>query len=616
MQSTGSSRKRKNSERDDAFFRCTGLGVADAAVRTIIARLQKEDTKNETTSSYSRCSEVRYAKLKSCLRCETLETEDGTCVDIFTTDLEKYLDILMERNTAFQKCLKDTLGKELQENPQGVSGVVYLDECVPGNILAPDNRRKSYMIYFCYGACAKFRSLHYWWPIGLLRHTEVDKLEGGLPEVFTKVLRSQLEFYTGLILDGTMIPVSKLFFIADEAALKMACGSKGASGMRPCLHCDAFSKEREDMAALVGSYPITAPDFSVFNVIDDSTVHEILQHLQHVKNTESLTSFRTAQTLFGWTLNDQCCFLDPGLSRYLQPSACHYDAMHCYWSNGQVNCEVGLFWTEAVRLAGLQRVQLETFFACPWKKTTSIGGALSPHSLKSLVHNKLLREGQDYRGDAGQCLDILPLLAFFAEHVLASCAELGPHIRSLRALWQVTTHILTAKNNFAAVRGLQNLQSKHLGLFVECYGPDKVRPKHHFASHIEQQTLDSKILLDCFPGERKNGIFKNQLCPKITRLQGFEKSILLRFLEWDLANIESCVGTTTILKQELHEVISDGSKIAKGLVCRWGEIKSGHILLMNHDEALQVVGCIQKNLVSEFHNSVLYMINTFCECDV
>ena len=274
----------------------------------------------------------------------------------------------MTHNAAFQTCLKCALQKDLQQNPEGVSGVVYLDERVPGNILAPDNRRKSYLMYFCYGACAQFRSLHYWWPIGLLRHTEVDRLEGGLPEVFTKMLRSQLDFFTGLVLDGTMIPVSKLFFIAEEAALKMACGSKGASGLRPCLHCDAFSKDREDMAAMVGSYPITTADFSVFNAIDDNTVFEILQHLQHVKNTESLTSFRTAQTLFGWTLNDQCCFLDPGLSRYLQPSACHYDAMHCYWSIGQVNCEVGLFWTEAVRLAGVQRGQLEAFLGCPWKQ--------------------------------------------------------------------------------------------------------------------------------------------------------------------------------------------------------------------------------------------------------
>lgn len=234
MQSS-SSRKRKNAERDDAFFKCTGLGVADAAVRTIIARLQKEDTKNETSSSYSRCSEKRYAKLKACLRCENVETEDGSVVELLTTDLEKYLEILMTHNAAFRTCLKRTLEKDLQQNPEGVSGVVYLDECVPGNILAPDNRRKSYLMYFCYGACAQFRSLHYWWPIGLLRHTEVDRLEGGLPEVFTKVLRSQLDFYTGLVLDGTMIPVSKLFFYCRRSCFKDGVRIKGGQWTTPML---------------------------------------------------------------------------------------------------------------------------------------------------------------------------------------------------------------------------------------------------------------------------------------------------------------------------------------------------------------------------------------------
>ena len=158
------------------------------------------------------------------------------------------------------------------------------------------------------------------------------------------------------------------------------------------------------------------------------------------------------------------------ISRYLQPSQCHYDAMHCYWSSGQVNCEVGLFYTEAVRLAGLTRQHLEMFFDSGWRKTCSIGGALSPGSLKGLVNQKLLREGQDYKGGAGQCLDILPLLCFFAIEILHARDELQPHIKSLCALWHVASHILTAKNNVEAVYGLRSLQSKHLQLFVECYG--------------------------------------------------------------------------------------------------------------------------------------------------
>ena len=319
-------------------------------------------------------------------------------------------------------------------------------------------------------------------------------------------------------------------------------------GVRPCLRCDCFSKERQDLAHSLGKASISCSDFALFSIVEDNEVREILVHLQWIRDNKSRKDLEDAQKLLGWTLNDHCCFLDEDISRYLQPSQCHYDAMHCYWRNGQVNFEVGFFYTEAVRLAGLTRQHLEMFFDSGWRKTYSIGGALS-RSLKGLVNQKLLREGQDYKGDAGQCLDSLPLLCFFAIEILSARDELQPHINP-SALCNVASHILTAKNNVEAVHGLQSLQSKHLQLFVECYGTDKARPKHHFAGHIEAQALQSGVLLDCFPGERKNAVFTNVLCPKITRSQGFEKSILLRFLEYDLTNLENFTGNRVALKTD------------------------------------------------------------------
>ena len=95
------------------------------------------------------------------------------------------------------------------------------------------------------------------------------------------------------------------------------------------------------------------------------------------------------------------------------------------------------------------------------------------------------------------------------------------------------------------------------------------RYKHHFAGHIEAQALQSGVLLDCFPGERKTAVFKNVICPKITRLQGFEKSILLRFLEYDLTNLENFTGNRVALKAEMG-ASKGGVKVAKGLVGSFG----------------------------------------------
>lgn len=127
----------------------------------------------------------------------------------------------------------------------------------------------------------------------------------------------------------TIVPITKIFFVADEAALKMACGTKGSSGLRPCLRCDCFSKERESLAHRLGKASISCSDFSQFTIVDDNEVREILAHLQWIRNKKSRKDLDDAQKLLGWTLNDHCCFLDENISRHLQLSQCHYDAMHC-----------------------------------------------------------------------------------------------------------------------------------------------------------------------------------------------------------------------------------------------------------------------------------------------
>ena len=591
------SSKPKKRSADEAFHQCTGLGVPDSSIRKIISKLQKDDA---PPKSYSRSSGQRYAFIKDCIKAEKIETTSGQ-IELYTTDLEKYINMACNQNPLYAKCLNDLLEKELERNPEGVPGVIYLDECVPGNILCPDNKRKSYLVYFAYLPCAKLRSLHFWWPLSLLRHSEVERLSGALPEFFTRMLRKQLLDLGGILIDTTLVPTSKLYFIADEAAIKLACGSKGASGMRPCLHCDAFSKERSEMAESLGHASIACSDFSRFQPVKDEDVKEILAHLAYIRNNQSAKSFKEAMQLLGWTFNEHCCFLDDEVKRLLQPSQCHYDAMHCYWSNGQVCQECGLFFTEAVRLGGITREQLEHYMDLGWKKTTSIGGALSPGSLKQLVSPKILREGVDFKGDAGQCLDLLPLMCFFALQCLNECQALQPYIKSLVALWRVTSHILHAKNNVEEVRGLQRLQSQHLELFIQCYGTSKVRPKHHFAGHIEQQALESGVLLDCFVGERKNKCFKNVLCPMVSKLQGFEKAILQRFLETDLTNLESFTGNQVVLKQLLDTCSEDNTKMAKALSCIWGEVKAGHILLRSAQEAMQVVGCMERRGNKHYH---------------
>lgn len=493
--------------------------------------------------------------------------------------------------------LRRLMEPELRSRPEGVDGIVYIDECVPGNILAPDNKRKSYCIYFTFKRMAQLRSVHVWFPVGILRHSQTDKLPGGVAEFFTRTLRLLLPFLAGLMLGPeTMIVTKTLFLIADEAALKACSAAKGAAGVRPCLHCDAFSSARLDVAQLVGCATIACADFSAFTPLTDRDILDILDHLKHIRDTQTKTALEEGQKLLGWSYNDSVCFLDQDLKQYIQPSRFHYDAMHCYWSNGQVNCELGLFFTAATKVAGLKREQLTMFFfSSQWNRTNS-SGLSSAGNLSDLVSPKLLKLDADYKGSASQCLEVLPLLAFFALEVLQGVENLKPHIRSLCALWEVAAHILNAKQRIDAVHGLQQLQQEHLKLFIECYTRDCVRPKHHLASHIEQQALDAGILLDCFPGERKNNTFKHILAPRISRLDGFEKSILLRWLEFDADKLDNFKADQVTLRAHLDMSASDGMRVAKHVECIEGDILAGSMISLAERSALQVIGCTQKPL--------------------
>ena len=526
---------------------------------------------------------------------ETIETGHGT-VTMSVTNMQKYIDGLQTKQPKYLYFLKRVMAMEQCARPDGVDGIVYIDECVPGSILAPDNLRKSYCIYFAYRNMAMFRSIYVWWPLAVMRHTETDKLRGGACEFFTRALRACLPFFAGLVLDDeTMIVTKTLFLIADEAALKVCSSAKGSSGLRPCLRCDAFSKDNADVAAMLGKYSITHSDFSAFTETSDQEIKEIFQHLETLRTRNTKAALNEAQKLLGWVLNDSVCFLDEELAAYLQPSRFHYDAMHCYWSNGQVNCELGLFFAAATEHGTLTRKQLQDFLSLRWKRTLASGIQIDG-PLAALVSSKLLKAECDYKGSASQCLELLPLVACFAVTEMQRIASMEAHVQSLQALWKVTSHILQAKNSLDDIHGLQALQKDHLMKFCSCYGPTRIRPKHHFASHIEKQALEAGILLDCFPGERKNNTFKNRLAPLIDRLQGFERSILLRWLEHDAEGLTNYACDDINLRAEL-DCSSSKTRIAKHVDCVWGSVQAGSYVLMKDNSAFQVVACSKTQLV-------------------
>lgn len=142
-----------------------------------------------------------------------------------------------------------------------------------------------------------------------------------------------------------------------------------------------------------------------------------------------------------------------------------------------------------------------------------------------------------------------------------------------------------------AVRGLRDVQVQHFLVFRSVYGVGAIRPKHHFSLHLEEQAMQSSILADCFPGGRKNGVFKNTLCVNISRLSGFERAILQRWMELDLNKFDGFVVKPSLNVKKIQSTGPNHLEVAKGMVSMWGPIKNGNIYLLNENKAIQVLGC-------------------------
>ncbi|CAK8986339.1 Uncharacterized protein SCF082_LOCUS508, partial [Durusdinium trenchii] len=300
--------------------------------------------------------------------------------------------------------------------------------------------------------------------------------------------------------------------------------------------------------------------------------------------------------LSGWHLVPESFVMDATCKKFLQPSRVQYDAMHIYFSNGIVGQELGLIFSAAMD-AGLNQEALGNFLALPWAAPQS--KKIAAFQLRELA--KLLKRGSDFKGDASQTLHMLPLMAFFSSEVLSGIEALSLQCASLEKLNLVCLQIQASKQNAKAANGLSDAQRSHFQAFKAAYASEAARPKHHYAFHLEAQVAASACMLDCFTCERKNKKFIS-IAENIVKLQDFEKSVLLRWLE---ADAEQCLRLTEDMPD--HEVLSSPSAllppdvlgehvtISKCMYCPWGTISAGDFFLEGQDAAYKILACMLRD---------------------
>lgn len=544
--------------------------------------------------------------MDGCLQ-EHLHIVEG--VPIYTVDLAKYLQCIFREAPHLETFMEHEL-MQAQIGHCGVCGVLYADEAVPGNVLNPDLARKSWLIHFGFLPLAKFRNDKLWLPLACVRHNVAEKFPGKVAQLISFTLQCALPFFSGHVFGSTLVRVNRIILLADEDALKQACSAKGSSGLKPCIKCaNCLAKSHE----VEGYHTIAESKFASFRQYDNQEVDQIFQHLANLNARAARTKLEEDEKLSGWKHNDYVWTTNAELRSLLRISDIHYDCMHNYWSNGICGFEISLLFHAITQKAGVARSDLVEFLGLGWRKSNEIGGASNKSQLQSLVKDKLLKVrcsksfflfffltfclsftcacmqvSCDYRGDASQTMMLMPLLNFFLTG-LSGVLEVEKEIASVQALCCVCNHILAGKQTPQSIAGLEELQEEHMQRFKQAYDSNIIRPKFHYALHTQKQPEEANCLLDCFSAERKNKTFKAGLAPLIKRLHKFEQSVLLRWLERDIAGFKDTFFDVALVKPRNES----GLDYARSVRHAAGEIKESNVLLFSDGAACYVKGCVQ-----------------------
>ena len=468
--------------------------------RQVLGLLHAEGKRQRTCTS----TKDMYGPAEKCLRAFKLDD-----VEVPYMSLAGLLQAKCDSCAFYRKCLREAAS----QNNNKLRLIVYSDETHGGNVLAAPAARKVVLIYL---AWLEFSILYWetvWMTACVLKSTDAQACCGG----FASVLTGLLECYKQEAQDGMAIQmddacelifVKDIILLSDHEGFRAALGCKGAAGLKPCLKClNVLSNGKAE--SVVGHVDVCERDCSKFEDMSLDMVEEVAARLE----AETVQSKRNdLETLLGWKLStmQRSVLFSPQLKDWFRSMQnIQYDSMHDYWSNGIVAQELGLWYTNLCSFTKKNIEHVRSYVSVGWKPVKNSQNENSGNPCNQF-DGKLWKAGQDFRGDANSCLLVLPLVVAYSEEILRSTIpDMEPMLDSLQALYAVCLCLQKAKIDNTRVGQLLDLQTKHMSKFQVAYTAKAVRPKMHFALHLQEQALRLGKWIDCFVCERKHRAYKN-----------------------------------------------------------------------------------------------------------
>ena len=595
------------------------VGITDSALAKIIGALKAHPSVLEAAGSVDQTRKDLGAHTSQILdqvsQAAELPLTAGGTLHWQIASPSKLLKLFLQSCPAFRDMFMLTAAATIAKH-EPLSMILYHDEFTPGQVLKPDNKRKTTCFYFTFAQFGDFiRSEFAWIPCGALRHTTASLVNGGLSTAVKVVLRSFFfgaeNFATGAVMTladmGNTIVFAKLFcIIADESAIKHTYAVKGASGLLPCLKCKNVVLANHGILENDRSqYFVDISAIEGFDFTTDADLWEKYDKLVALKaGGANNAKLEQMEKVLGVNLVPPGVLGDLALREHIKPiSDTAFDPMHCLFSNGIASQEMHLILEQCEQHLGISFSHMETWCKAGWltQKHADRNAASAVFSARREAASK-----DGFKGIASELLAIFPLVRHFIEAVvrprcpvimrdaLESFASLCQAVAMLNAMKRVSTNI-TRQN----CDKLKATLATHLRLFQRAYGSDCVRPKHHLCQHLADQIFAHKLVIDCWPCERKHRSLK-RLAGTIDNTRGFERSLLGRAIAEQVFHTPddtfgfTLLGAQTAAAEMAAVLRAESVSIARSV--RFGVVRLsvGDIIIAD-GKALRITACLHSD---------------------
>ena len=396
---------------------------------------------------------------------------------------------------------------------------LYSDEVTPGNPLVVEQKKKVQVVYWSmleFGADALSRE-DMWFLICQKRSADVNKIEGGMAQLFGSLIKQFFLVATSTLMLGGMAlkragkPALRLFaklacFVQDGGAHKVTWHCKGDAGTKHCLICKNLFTDKSQLVA-EDDTELLRCNVIVHAELDRASSAELRFAARRVTAFRSIDdpeTFKYRQMALGFTYMPYNILCDDALTNIVAPrEQFMFDWMHCVFVGGVWNTVMHQILENLRDAVDADPYTLFHDYLALWHWP----GQLKSQRVHEIFASKR-RTGNAsaniFKCGASEGLSAYAVVAHFIQKVLQPLDICGPALLAYIALTDLIDCLYLANRGHTTRDMMFRAVERFLALFVAAFGIELLSPKFHWLLHFEDNLHRFGTLISCFVHERKH----------------------------------------------------------------------------------------------------------------